>query len=139
MKFVMMKNRVAVYGSLRVGEYNYNYFKSTFPEIEHTGTHTISGYKLFSLGSYPAATLGNGELVIDTFLVGDDCFASMNGMEIGAGYHKAEVVVDGETHIIWLMDADNSWLNGEREVERGDWSKFIKEREAKRREVKIDS
>lgn len=123
--------QVAVYGSLRMGEYNYNHFKASFPDIEHTGTHTISGFKLFSLGSYPAICVGENDLIVDTFNVSERCFGRMDGMEKGAGYHQLEIKVEGNTHIIWAMPPADEWLREENVVKDGDWSKFVREREGK--------
>lgn len=132
-----MKNektiQVAVYGSLRKGEYNYDHFKRSFPDMEYTGTHTIRGYNLYSLGSYPAVTVmdGDKELIIDTFNVSENCFSRMNGMEIGAGYSQHEITVEDTAHIMWVMPDTDSWLREDRIVEDGDWSKHVREKEAK--------
>lgn len=132
-KTEILTRKVAVYGSLRMGEYNYEHFKSSFPSIEHTGTHTITGFKLYSLGSYPAVctTEGENELIVDTFDVSEGCFSRMNSMEIGAGYHQHEITVDGVNHILWIMPETATWLREDRIVEDGDWSKHVREKEAK--------
>lgn len=117
----MTKRKIAVYGSLRKGEYNYNYFQMRYPEMTYTGTHKVDGFDLFSLGAYPAAVMGDGELVVDTFDVDLDCFSSINRMEIGAAYYAHTVDIDGEPHTIWLQQHGNE----KRKVESGDWSKYL--------------
>ena len=93
--------------------------------MEYTGTHTISGFDLYSLGVYPAAVLGNNDLVVDTFVVDNSCFNSINGMELGAGYYGHEVKIDGKDHIMWLQK-DGGYA--ERKVESGDWTKYLREK-----------
>lgn len=116
-------NRIAVYGSLRKGEYNYSAF-SKWHDMVHTGTHTVDGFDLYSLGAYPAATLGDGKLIVDTFEVDDRCFNQINGMELGAGYYAHTININGDDHIIWLQRSGYE----ERKVESGDWTKYLREK-----------
>jgi len=119
----MEKHSIAVYGSLRMNEYNYEAFARRY-DMKHTGTHTISGFDLYSLGAYPAAVLGDGEIVVDTFEVDNDCFNSMNRMELGAGYYALDTEIDGKDHTIWLQRSGYE----ERRVESGDWTKHLREK-----------
>lgn len=125
-------NKIAVYGSLRYGEYNYNAFNSHY-KMHHTGTHIVDGLELYSLGAYPACAKGNGKVIVDTFEVTDECFSRIHGMEIGAGYYASTINIDGEPHTIWLMTKGQDaygWrrLEEEERVESGDWSSYLKEK-----------
>lgn len=116
--------RIYTYGSLRLNEYNYNFFVERYGEenFKHIKTKTITGYELYSLGSYPVIIPVEEEipLVVDEFEVSDEVFKSIHNMEIGAGYYAQEV--DG--NIIYYMEKVPSWNAGK--VDSGDWSKYLK-------------
>ena len=57
-----MSKKIAVYGSLRHLEYNYNRFKQYFGDgIEYINTTSITGYQIFDLGSYPGLKLSDNK------------------------------------------------------------------------------
>lgn len=111
--------KIIVYGSLRKGEYNYQYFKRWFgDDINHVKTTTIDGFTLHSLGSYPCAVRGEGKLVVDILEVSEEVSKDIYDMEIGAGYYVDMVHVEDEKLPIYLMANSNQKV-----VEHGDWTK----------------
>lgn len=121
--------RIAVYGSLRLDEYNYNYFKSRYPnEIKFIKTIAISGYKLYSLGSYPGIkeTSDNTELVIDIFEVSENVYSMITDMELCSGYKIKKLDIDNIPTTLYVYTANiaNCTL-----VESGDWSKYLNEKQ----------
>jgi gamma-glutamylcyclotransferase (GGCT)/AIG2-like uncharacterized protein YtfP len=129
-KIKIMSKNIAVYGSLRLGEYNHRHFASG---LKHLGTTTINGFKLYSLGSYPGINPGDkeDELVVDVFEADEPTFNGIHRMELGAGYHAEEKefnIGDSSVNaIIYVYDTD---LSGERNeyfntplVKHGDWTK----------------
>lgn len=119
-----MAEKVAVYGSLRVGEGNYNHF---FTEEEHLGTGKINGFKLYSLGCYPGIRpSGNSEdkVVVDLFdIKNEDTLQSVHRMEQGAGYtiERVPVKMDSGEEIDAIVYVYDSDLPEDRLVENGDW------------------
>lgn len=128
----MEDNKIAIasYGSLRLDEYNYNRFKQLFgDDFNYVKTTSISGYKLFDLGSYPGLKVSDSEadvVIVDVLEVSDKCFDYIEGMEHGAGYSTIKVTdTEGNKYFAYLYEYPCTNL-----VESGDWSKYLKEGEA---------
>lgn len=104
---------VAVYGTLRKDESNYRYYMDG---LQPLSTEQLSGYDLYSLGSYPYATRGNGEITVEVYDVPLRVAYNMGGMEVRAGYDVAEVdTSQGLAHLFVFSEASH-----QREQE-GDW------------------
>jgi len=121
-----MSKKIAVYGSLRKGEYNYDRFQEYYPgHIKYIGTEVIKGFDLFSLGSYPGVKKSDNpeqSLVIDVLEVSDSCYSSISAMEHGAGYDSVDVTINGEVCTIY------EYMGNKRTpIESGDWSKYLSE------------
>jgi gamma-glutamylcyclotransferase (GGCT)/AIG2-like uncharacterized protein YtfP len=126
------KYLVLVYGSLRVGEYNYNRFK------KHHGDNIkvvaqklpIVGYNLYDLGSYPGITLDfNGEskpLICDLLEVSQSVKDSMDNMEFGAGYREDFEDTEFGEATIYVYEWLGSGITNK--VESGDWSEYLKQK-----------
>ena len=114
---------IAVYGSLRKGEYNYERFGGD-KSFAYKGTFNIPGFKLYSLGPYPAVIEGDktDKLIVDILETTKDIAKSINNMEVGAGYSAEEVMVDGQVATIYVYDHPIKETN---RVLSGDWSKYI--------------
>lgn len=113
------------YGSLRSGQYNCERFQQSFGKenFVYQNTKTITGYQLYSLGSYPMVLKDpNSNLVVDEFLISPEAAESVRRMELGAGYSEEEI--DGAT--IYYYD-DNRY--NAPKVESGDWSEYLKEKD----------
>jgi gamma-glutamylcyclotransferase (GGCT)/AIG2-like uncharacterized protein YtfP len=119
---------IAVYGSLRVNQYNFERFKSIYKDgINYEFTSEIFGWKLHSLGSYPAVNFtedANDNLIVDVLSVSEECFASLNRMEIGAGYVARTVTVRDTVCTIWEFNHPVHSPN----IKHGDWSKYVAEK-----------
>lgn len=82
--------RIAVYGSLRQGEYNYR------PEMgEPVARGRIIGATLHSLGAFPCIVKddpANGNTVeVEVYDLSDKVFTPIERMEVGAGYTREPV------------------------------------------------
>jgi gamma-glutamylcyclotransferase (GGCT)/AIG2-like uncharacterized protein YtfP len=110
---------IAVYGSLRRGEFNHRPFAGY---LRHAGTERLSGYDMYSLGYYPAVKRGSGSIVVDLFNVDDKSIVRrLHFMELSAGYSAEFADTSVGLATIWLMNQ----LPGEAiPVPDGDWSKF---------------
>ena len=82
--------RIAVYGSLRKGEYNYRASQG-----EPTLRGRVIGFNLYSLGAFPCIIAGDPcdsvEVEVYEFDPESSLFKGIEGMEIGAGYRREEV------------------------------------------------
>lgn len=119
------KKLIAVYGSLREGEYNYERFKEIYKEgFTKINEGTVEGFALYSLGSYPGIRPEEGKtLRVDVMECNNQCFQSINSMELGAGYSAKKVTVNGLECTIYVYDYYVSEL---KRVESGDWSQYLK-------------
>jgi gamma-glutamylcyclotransferase (GGCT)/AIG2-like uncharacterized protein YtfP len=123
------KNLYAFYGSLRVGEYNYNRLLKGQPGVTYITTTTLpKGFLMYSLGPYPIVTkseLSTSPLVVDIFEIENDYVANfIDMMEIGAGYEKSTVCIEDYNCIIYV----GYYSNSTNIVASGDWSKELKRR-----------
>ena len=127
----MNKNgRYAFYGSLRNGMYNHGYFKNG---LEYLGTETITGFKLFSLGSYPCIIeTGNEEdtVVVDLFNADNATATRIHSMERGAGYDYKDIEINGKDFGIYTYTRDSLNALSDRHVPGGDWVKYLHDRNA---------
>jgi gamma-glutamylcyclotransferase (GGCT)/AIG2-like uncharacterized protein YtfP len=113
-------NLIAVYGSLRPSEYNYERFKEVYEDIQDLGEETLEGFDLYSLGAYPGIKHGDGTLVVNILRCDDECYDRIENMEIGAGY-KPEIVetLQGEATIfVYKPPVGKKDL-----IPHGDWTK----------------
>jgi len=125
------RSLISVYGSLRKGHGNHGLFLR-FPkdEWEFEGVETIKGFNLFPLGGYPGIERGDGQLVIEKYLVSDAVLARVRGLE---GYdpnepHSAQDFYD-EIQIETTSGTSGIYLyvdgaRGASIIEDGDWNKY---------------
>lgn len=122
--------KIAVYGSLRKDEYNYNRFMNYFKDgLEYVKTSVVDSWDLYDLGSYPGikeATKPNNGLVIDVMECSERCFDAIEGMELGAGYRAEEIMVEGDLCTIYVYEGRT---RDESLVKSGDWTKYLKNEE----------
>lgn len=112
---------IAVYGSLRENEYNYNSFKRQFGDgFIKVGQQQISGFGLYSLGSYPGILKEEGALlVVDLIECSQECYDRIDRMELGAGYENIIVETQKGPATIYLYK--HTPRGGK--VLSGDWCK----------------
>lgn len=93
--------RIAVYGSLKRGCYNFSHF---LEEGDYVETIHVKGF-LKDLGAYPALVQGDDapEVEVEVFEVTPYTLESINGMEVGAGYYPAKVPTSEGYATIWYM------------------------------------
>lgn len=87
-----MQNKIYAlfYGSLRSGQYNFDRFNSSYPNgLRKIKTVILTGYKMYSLGSYPACIWTGraaDEVTFDLMEVSEAAYQAIERMEEGAGY-----------------------------------------------------
>jgi gamma-glutamylcyclotransferase (GGCT)/AIG2-like uncharacterized protein YtfP len=115
--------RVFVYGTLRVGQDNYKYLLKDKAGANYLGQSTIRGYKMVSLGGFPAIfNTGNEEDIIigDVFDVNEEVNSNLDRLEGYPGwYDKVEVETnDYGKAFVYTMDKVR---DSENLIENGDW------------------
>lgn len=113
------KDLVLFYGSLRKGEYNYNYFKNGLTYIK---TLQIPGYKLYSLGSYPGIKKSNNKdnvITVDLFQINNwKIGKSIDLMEKAAGYGVSNISINNQNAKLYVY---NGAVGKENLIKSGDW------------------
>lgn len=114
---------IAVYGSLKQGQYNYDRFKQYYPSINVIKKDTIKGFKMFSLGPYPAVVKSNnGNIAIQLLEVPTEAYDSIKRMELGAGYNEIDVQVKGINAKMYIFNREEEQMIKQfKEVENGIW------------------
>ncbi len=56
--------KVAVYGTLRKGQYNHQVLGTS---AKYKGTATISGFKMYGLGAFPGVVRGDGHITVELY------------------------------------------------------------------------
>lgn len=124
---------ILTYGSLRKGNYNYEAFKNYFgSNFKYVSTTKITGFKLYSLGAYPAIKKSGSiddELVVDLIQVSDSVKDEVDAMELGAGYKIVSKIIqiEGTTYPCDIYVYEYG-VNEQNLVKSGDWTNFLKEK-----------
>lgn len=130
----MNKNHLyAFYGSLRAGMYNNNRFSAS--GMQQLGSTIISGFRLYSLGSYPCVVRTGDDadkVTVDLFSVTGETESRIHHMEIGAGYEYEEIRIEspieeinGKEFGIYTFDTSALGRLKDRYVPGGDWVKHL--------------
>lgn len=118
-------NRFAFYGTLRKHQGNHRWSVAKDIGSKFDGTHVIPGYKMFSLGGYPfviSSTSSDDSIVVELYELSDpEIISSIHWMEIGAGYHVEEIVVNDKTYNLYVQEPRYRKYP---EVPNGDWVKY---------------
>lgn len=120
-------NIVAVYGSLREGLGNWRWYLSSKAEAEKISTEKIKGFKMVSLGGYPAiyTSKDESEITIEVYKVTDKTFKGLDGLEgYPSFYNRKEVMTSKGKAWIYFIDSIAEKSDQYTHVENGDWVDF---------------
>lgn len=108
--------RLAIYGTLRKGDYNYNRFLQGY---EPLGEDKIKGFEMYVVNdSYPMITRGKGKIKVEVYSVPYELAKTISNMERGAGYSVEKVKTKyGEAYIFYFADNPR--------IRSGDWFKYL--------------
>jgi gamma-glutamylcyclotransferase (GGCT)/AIG2-like uncharacterized protein YtfP len=119
--------RIAVYGSLRKGEYNHQ--GEFAKQAVHINTGLIHGAELVGGHAYPWLLESDDEdssVVAEVYDIPDDTFNWIEAMEVGAGYERRPVQVvvgavkmDADAYFFATPDALDEYPR----ITSGDWAK----------------
>ena len=106
-----------VFGTLRVGDYNYNRFGGNQTYIK---TFQLNGFSMFSLGPFPCVVKDKplNTITVELHSIEDAAFEHVNDMEVGAGYIPEQIKVDGVLATIYVY---KSIPKNCKFIESGDW------------------
>ncbi len=118
---------ILVYGSLRKGAYNFDYFSRNY-NIKYVETLELKGYDLYSLGAYPGINEGKGTVVFDLLKVNTSARYAIDDMEHSAGYFSTSKVItskllDTSVGVVFYLYKEN--LSTLEKIESGDWIKYL--------------
>lgn len=123
----MSTKLLAVYGTLRRGQGNYNYFLKDVPMYAH-GEY-LMGFRMSTFGGFPAIFRSREEkaVVVDIFnMEGTDpeLLDRIDSMEFGVGY-KREVVStsNGFEVMVYVMPDDQADFFPE-DIPSGNWNDY---------------
>lgn len=124
------KKYVLVYGSLRVGEYNFKRFQAQYgSKIEIIDQQKeLPGFKMYDLGiGYPGIKKGNYEetIVVDVLEVAEEVANQIDMMEKGAGYLPTIVKFEDKDCTTYIYTGS---VEEETRVIDGNWSKHLNNR-----------
>jgi len=111
------------YGSLRVGQYNYNRFKDYFIDnIKYNKTERLKGFELYGSKKYPYPFVVKTNKDLDTIEVdvmncSEECYNVIKQMELSANYTEIKQN-NGFIYVVDYKDlpegaykiADGNWL-----------------------------
>lgn len=116
-------NLFAFYGSLRRGMENYEPLKEN---LHYQFSTWLTGYQLYSLGSYPFAYRTGSptdKILVEVFEVTNlETRNTIHQIEMEAGYFMDTIIIDEQLVNIYLYEnkADYPFVFG------GDWVKFFR-------------
>lgn len=128
---------MAAYGSLRKSCYNFVAFERYFggQNFKWVETLEVGGFKLYSLGLYPAVKLGKpkDKLTIDILEMTPEVFERITSMESGAGYKPLTLQIKEYNDITMFIYAQH--VSELTKVPDGDWVKYLEFVQGEKRRI----
>ena len=117
--------KIAVYGTLRQGDYNHEAI--LFGE-EPLMTTRLFGYDMYSNGAYPYVVEGEGEIKVEIYDVNFGDFLTIANMEYGAGYDVKEVETPVGTALLFVYPPElHAQRVAKHQIENGDWISWVRD------------
>jgi gamma-glutamylcyclotransferase (GGCT)/AIG2-like uncharacterized protein YtfP len=120
---------IAVYGTLRKGEYNHEYIQG----YEPLSTERVEGFEMYNLsGMYPYIARGADSITVEVYDLPEGVVARVESMERGAGYDMCTVQTTKGNAQIFYMPEEEHAVYQSAEVKRppkilsGDWFPWLR-------------
>ena len=119
---------IAVYGTLRKGDYNHRYLRGHDP----VSIERVQGFEMYNLGgAYPYVARGGDDITVEVYDVPADVFARISGMETGAGYETCKVkTVPGLADMFYFDEKRHASMQTGHSIPprilSGDWFEWCK-------------
>lgn len=114
--------KVFVYGTLRQGNGNHHLLRDS----EFLGNSEITGFKMYSLGGFPAIVRNDDEssiVVGEAYQVDETVFGRLDLLEGYPDlYQRQKVPTDHGTAWVYTMDAGAPFLLESSVISHGDWN-----------------
>lgn len=113
---------VAVYGSLKRNFYNHH-----FLEVDDTlflADAQVSGFSMYSLGSYPMIVKGNGIVSVELYDVSRETFSRLDRLEGFPTFYGRSLVTAETLHCpveAWIYFGKQEQVRGCKRVSSGVW------------------
>ena len=123
----MSTKLLAVYGTLRRGQSNYNYFLKDVPI--YTFGEYLGGFRMSTFGGFPAIFRASQEkaVVVDIFNLSEqdeELLDRIDSMEFGVGYVREVVETSsGYEVMVYVMPDDQADFFPE-DIPSGDWNDY---------------
>lgn len=120
---------LAVYGTLRAGDYNYDRFMHGYMPL---ASERVEGFEMFNLGGmYPYIARGADNITVEVYDISEETLAPIESMERGAGYDMVKCKTSvGMASIFCMTEADHANMQtGVRippKIISGDWFEWLK-------------
>lgn len=119
---------IAVYGTLRKGDYNHEYLKG----YEPLATERLDGFEMFNLGgAYPYIARGADSITIEVYDIPPEVLKPIEDMEVGAGYIMVKCKTSlGMADIFIMSEEDHANQQTQRHIPpkilSGDWFEWLR-------------
>lgn len=118
----LVNNLVAVYGSLRQGKGNHRILNNE--QTEYLGTCRVEGFDMYSMGSFPFITDGDGEITVEVYRVTDETTAQrLDNLEGYPSFYNRKQV-QTEYGLAWIYFINDYDVSRYQPVSDGDWVTF---------------
>lgn len=131
------KTKVAVYGTLRQGNGNNRILMDNRADYLGT-TQTAEKYAMYSLGGFPAVTLGEAvsPIVVEVYEVDDKCLQSLDWLEgyrgpQGGNFYDRDVVKLADGQEAFMYHIEDRMHGSSALVAEGDWNEYVRNRVSK--------
>lgn len=118
---VKHSNLVAVYGSLRKGLGNHRLLQ----DLEPVSVETLSGFDMYSMGSFPCVYHGDGDITVEVYEVSKErLLGPLDSLEGHPGFYRREPVETSQG-LAWLyVMVSGQYKIPANQVHNGDWYEF---------------
>ena len=109
--------RVAVYGTLRRGEYNNRWLSGS----TYLSSHRAKDFSMYSNGGYPYAVTGGKGITVEIFCITEDILKDLDRLEGYPRHYNRKIIdIDGIKAWVYFMDTAprGSYIT---KVPSGDW------------------
>jgi len=114
---------VATYGTLRVGEGNWQW--ALRDKSDHVGTFIVRGFCMYSNGSFPYALTESGEIIVDLFEIDDAVLGVLDHLE-GFPQHYQRKLIQVNDIEAWIYYTDRVEVKRIcQKITSGDWLKRV--------------